>query len=52
MWRVWVQSLIRELRSHMLWNVAKNLKKKKKLKVDKQGLSLMNGTLGEVPDCL
>ena len=27
-WRVWVQSLVRELRSHMLWNVAKNLKKK------------------------
>ena len=23
-WRVWVQSLVRELRSRMLWNVAKN----------------------------
>ena len=27
-WRVWVQSLVRELRSHMLWNVAKNFLKK------------------------
>ena len=37
--RVWVDSLVRELRFHKLWDMAKNNKIKKKKKKEREGKS-------------